>query len=130
MQRDYAALVAYLHARAATPFDWATNSCGHFAAGAVLAQTGRDVLASLPKFKTERGAKLMLARRGGLEATMDSLLTRIAPAHAMRGDVGAVRGDDGELRLVVVEGETLVGPDASGARRVGRHHMVMAWSAT
>lgn len=129
MLRDHGALVAYLHAQAKVPFSWSSASCVHLAAGAVQAQTGRDIMAELPRWKTERGAKLQLARLGGLEAAADSLLRRIPPAMAQRGDIAGVRDPDGELFLMVVEGDTLAGVHASGARRARRRHMVMAWSA-
>lgn len=131
MLRDHQALVAYLHARGSQPFDWAENSCVHFAAGAVEAQTGRDVLKGLPTWKTERGAKLALARLGGLAAATDTVLRRIHPSQAQRGDIAGVAGPDGAIvALMVVEGQTLVGPDASGARRLARARMAVAWCAT
>lgn len=130
MIRDYQALHTFLHERAAMPFDWATNSCVHFAAGAVEAQTGRSILARLPKWKTESGARRQLARAGGLEAACDTVLRRIPAALAQRGDVAGVQDPAGGLFLMVVEGDGLVGVDASGARRVRRERMVMAWSAT
>lgn len=140
MIRDHAALVAFLHARADLTFDWGRNprrggspddgnSCVHFAAGAVQAQTGRNLMPRLPSWTTERGAKRVLKRLGGLEAATDRVLTRIPPAMAQRGDIAGVPRPGGGMLLMVVEGETLVGPDASGARRIARRHMAAAWSA-
>jgi len=140
MTRDYSALVAFLHSRAATPFSWGKNrrrngtpddgnSCVHFAAGAVLAQTGRNVMRALPSWSSEAGARRVLKRLGGIQVATDSVLRRIPLAMAQRGDIAGVETPDG-LLLMVVEGDTLVGPDASGARRVRRSRMVAAWSAS
>lgn len=139
MIRDYSALVAFLHSRAATPFDWGKNprrkgspdsgnSCVHFAAGAVLAQTGRNIMPALPSWSNEVGARRVLKRLGGIEAATDRVLRRIPPAMAQRGDIAGVETADG-LLLMVIEGDTLAGPGASGARRLRRSRMVAAWSA-
>lgn len=127
--RDLDALIAYLAERAGQPFDWATNTCVQYAAGAVKAQTGRDVLDGLPTWKTERGAQRVLAHLGGLITMTDRLLRPVAIAQAMRGDIAGVRTEDGGILLMVVEGDLLSGPDASGARKVARSRMVLAWSA-
>lgn len=129
--RDHAALTAYIDARARIPFTWgrAGNDCGSFAAGAVRAQTGADPLAAFAhRWTSRRGARRALAAEGGLAATVDHLLTRISPAMAQRGDIAEVEHPDGP-GLMVVEGDTLVGPGPSGARRLPRAAMTRAWSA-
>lgn len=139
--RDHDALVRYLAARASRPFDWGRNSrgpdaasegnsCVHYAAGAVQAQTGRNVMAEIPAWSSERGARRVIRRLGGLEAGIGAVLREIPPAMAQRGDVAGVLNEAGELFLVVVEGDVLSGPSASGARRLRRARMVKAWSAT
>jgi hypothetical protein len=127
--RDLAALAAYVAGREAVPFAWGTNDCVTFAAGAVLALTGRDPLAGIGTWKTERGALLQLRRRGGLIAAVSSVLLPIPLAHAHRGDICAVPGPDGTF-LMVAEGITLVGPELAGLKRLPRTAMVNAWSAT
>lgn len=142
MLRDHLALARFISGRTAMPFDWgrnpktadaheAGNSCVHFAAGALHAQTGRLIMPQLPGWKTPAGAIAAMGKLGGLEAAADAVLTRIAPAMAQRGDIAGVRDPDtGEIKtLMVVEGDTLVGPDASGARRLRRVQMAVAWSA-
>lgn len=115
------------------PFAWGrdANDCVSFGLGAVEAQTGRtDLRHRLPNWRTETGARRVLARIGGLEAAVDSVLTSVPLAHAQRGDIALVEHPvTGAKALMVVEGDTLVGPDASGARRLRRSRMVKAWSA-
>lgn len=130
--RDFETLHRYLAARTAQPFAWGreANDCVSFALGAVEVLTGRAIRGQLPSWTTERGALRALARLGGLAAAVDTVLTPIAPAMAQRGDVAmAENPQTGAQALFVVEGATLVGPDASGARRLPRARMAKAWSA-
>ena len=126
--RDLNALATYVAARETVPFAWGLHDCVTFAAGAVLALTGRDPLADIAAWTTERAALRELDRRGGLAAAVSSVLTEIPLAHAHRGDIGAVDGVRGPL-LVVIEGMTLVGPDRDGLARLPRTKLVRAWSA-
>jgi hypothetical protein len=126
--RDYGALVAYLAAREAMPFGWWTNDCVTYGAGAVLAQTGVDLLAGQAPWTSEARALAAIAALGGLEAIVDAHLPEIPRAHALRGDIGAVIGLRGPL-LVVIEGDTLAGPDLKGVRRLPRQYLRKAWSA-
>lgn len=127
--RDHAAALRFIAERARTPFAWKANDCVSFAAGAVHAQTGRDVLKDMGlRYRTEVGAAKALARRGGLEAAVGEVLTPIAPAMAKRGDVAGVQGPSG-LMLTVIEGETLAGPGDHGVERWPRAAMLKAWSA-
>ena len=129
MTRDCGAMAAYIAARTAVPFAWGSNDCVTFAAGAVLALTGRDPLAGIPAWQSERAALIGLKRRGGLFAAVSSVLPQIAPAHAHRGDIGAVMGPDGPF-LMMIEGATLVGPALHGLFRHRRDALVCSWSAT
>lgn len=127
MARDLAALSAYLADRAGMPFAWGRkgNDCVSFAAGAVQAQTGRDVLCGLD-WRSEKGARRRVAVMGGLESAVTSRMgAPIAPARAHRGDVAGVMVDGG-MALMIVEGATLVGPEN---RRLPRGAMIRAWSA-
>lgn len=130
MTRDHAALVAYLDAAFATPFDWTLHGCCvGFAAGAVKAQTGVDVLAGVERFKTMRGAANRLRARGGFYEAVSSRLDEIPPAMAMRGDIALVVGMGGLGALMVVEGDMLVGPGETGLIRMPREAMIAAWDA-
>lgn len=129
MSRDYPALFALLERRRARRFSWRSQDCVRFAAAAVKAQTGRDPLAGLPRWRTRREALAAAEAEGGLEAAVDARLKRIPPALAQRGDIAGVPDPLFGVRLMVIEGATLVGPGGHGLERQPRSAMVMAWSA-
>lgn len=129
--RDIPALLRLIAERQAMPFAWGSeaNDCVSFAANAVRAQTGRDVLKPLKaKWSTELGAAKTLARLGGLEAAVDRVLTPVPLGMARRGDI-AMAGRGETFGLFVVEGQTIVGPDIAGLSRLPRRMAVKAWSA-
>lgn len=125
--RDHDALLALIEQVAGKPFAWRDHHCARFAARAVEAQTGRDPMAGIV-CRSKRQAIVVLEQEGGLEAAVDRRLRRIAPALAARGDIAGVVDDEFGIRLMVVEGATLVGPGATGQRRAPRAAMIMAWS--
>lgn len=129
--RDYAALIALIEERMRTGFAWGrrANDCASFAGAAVKAQTGVDPLAGLPNWTSARGAASVLKRLGELEAVVDTILTPVPTALAARGDVALVEIATGRA-LMVVEGDTLVGPGLTGLERRPRSDMLRAWSAT
>lgn len=133
MIRDFDNLLAYLDARRRTPFAWGTraNDCVSFAGGAVEALTGDDVLGRCGHtWSTARGAARVLHQVGGVAGAADLMLPRLlAPAFALRGDVGLVELD-GRPCLVVFEGELLVGPGEAGRVYLPRPLALAAWSAT
>lgn len=126
--RDYEAMTAAIAARGTVPFDWKANDCARFAAAVVEAQTGKRPLKGL-RWRTAAGAKRVIERLGGMEAALDARLTPVPPSMAKRGDVAGVPDDELGLRLMIVEGATLVGPGPKGARREPRSAMTHAWSA-
>lgn len=131
--RNWPAWTRYIAGHSRTPFayDAAGIDCGRFAAGAIEALTGRNPLGRLA-WKNATGARMQIARLGkgaGFEAAVSALLTPIPPAHAHRGDIAGVADDALGVRLMVIEGATLVGPGDQGQRRQPRSAMIMAWSA-
>lgn len=114
------------------PFSWGrdANDCASFAAGAIKAATGRDVLGKL-RWSTRLGALRIAKREGSFAAAITRRLTPIAPALAHRGDIAGVPDDDfpGGLRLMVVDGAMLVGPGEFGLMHQHRAAMTHAWSA-
>jgi hypothetical protein len=129
MSRDVAALIAAIETRSARRFRWQRGrDCVSFAAACIEAQTGRDPLADLPAWRTRREARAIAGAQGGLEAAIDARLPRIAPALARRGDIAGLPDRLFGVRLMVIEGETLVGPGERGLERLPRSAMVMAWS--
>jgi len=129
MERNIEALLGYLTERADMPFRWGRrrNDCVSFAAGAAKAQTGKDPLGDL-KWNSLAEARALLKRLGGLRKAVDARLRRIPPSMAQRGDIAAVPDRRFGVRLMVIEGATLVAPGAKGAERLPRGQMVAAWS--
>jgi hypothetical protein len=125
--RDIDALIAWLETVARRPFSWRWH-CVRKAAEAVKVQGGGDFLPGIA-CRSKRAARALIEAEGGLEAAVDRRLTRIPPALASRGDIAGVPDDEFGIRLLVVEGATLVGPGATGAQRLPRSMMTMAWSA-
>jgi hypothetical protein len=133
--RDIAALIALIEARSALRFRWTRGrECVGFSGACAHAQTGVDPLAGLPSWRTRREALAVADAEGGLEAAVDRRLARIAPAMAQRGDIAGVPASGSDrrfgIRLMVVEGDTLVAPGARGLERLPRAAMKMAWSIT
>ncbi len=134
MSRDIPALIACIEAHSARPFRWRRGrDCVSFAGACVEAQTGVDPLADLPLWSTRKQALAVVEDEGGLEAALDARLSRIAPALAQRGDIAGVEASERDrrfgIRLMVVEGDTLVAPGLRGLERLPRSAMTMAWSA-
>lgn len=129
MSRDHDALFALIEARSRRPFGWrGGRDCVSFAARCAKAQTGIDLLAGVPRWKTRREALAAAEAMGGIEAALDARLTRIPPAMAKRGDIAGLPDPLFGIRLMVVEGETLVSPGDRGLERRPRGLMTLAWS--
>lgn len=130
MSRDTAALIACIEARQARGFRWRRGrDCVSFAAACIEAQTGVDPLDGIPRWRTKAEALKAARLRGGLTKAMNKRLPRIAPAMAQRGDIAGLPDRLFGVRLMVVEGATLVGPGTTGLERLPRSEMVYAWSA-
>lgn len=72
------------------PFAWVSNDCCTFAAAAVIAITGTDLMAPLRgRYAGKPGAVRLIARAGGLQALVSQYLGEPLPRHEMagRGDV-------------------------------------------
>ena len=91
--------------------------------------TGDNPLDWSPKLKwsSEDEAEKVITKLGGLEKAISARMTEIPVSMAQRGDGAMVRG----VRCVmIVEGDTLVGPSERGEIRLPRSAAVRAWSAT
>ena len=100
-------------------FGWGVHDCALYAADCVQACTGTDPAADLRgRYSTERGAARLIRRavgEGGLAALAAARLgAEIAPALAIRGDVGVADRGDGRLALVVCNGPVWQGPGPDG----------------
>lgn len=130
MNRDYIALVETIEAARARGFRWRRGrDCVSFAGACVEAQTGRDPLADLPSWRTRREALAVAEAEGGLEAAIDKRFVRIPAALAQRGDIAGLPDQLFGVRLMIVEGDTLVAPGTKGLIRTPRSEMAFAWSA-
>lgn len=90
------------------PFCWHQRHCAHFAAGWVLAATGRNVLQGLPACRTMRAWAAYIRRVGGFEALVTRCLrcSPVPPAMAQLGDVVLLPGDVTGGTLGVCAGAT------------------------
>ena len=90
----------YIAAARAAEFVWGRNDCALWAAGWVLECTGLDLVTAWKgKYKTETGARRLIAKRGysGLEAIADDGLNPTPVPLARRGDM--VQHPQGPLGL-------------------------------
>ncbi|MFA6219585.1 MAG: hypothetical protein WC692_07370 [Erythrobacter sp.] len=131
MSRDIAALIATIEGHSKRAFRWRRGrDCVSFAAACIEAQTGRDPLADLPRWQSRREALALAREQGGLDAAVDARLgARVPPAMAKRGDIAGLPDRQFGIRLMVIEGETLVGPGTGGLERLPRSAMMIAWPA-
>ena len=128
--RNIPALIAWIEAAQARGFAWRRGrDCVSFALGGVEAQTGVDLLADIDLWRTLREARVVAAKDGGLAAQLDARLDRVPPALAQRGDVAGLPDARFGVRLMLVEGRTLVGPGKHGLERLDRGAMVIGWNA-
>lgn len=127
---DPEGLIPFLEAREAFAFGYSgaanTHDCARFCDAGVMAVTGQSPLKALSaSWSSEIGAARVLSRMGGMAAAVDTVMTRIDPCRANRGDVGLL--DD--RTLVLVEGACVVGPaPVRGLFRRPRAAMIAAWT--
>ncbi len=123
-------LHAYLQQCASTQFAWGSHDCARFAAGAVHAITGRDVLPA--DWRDKAQAVEVLRLLGGLVPAVDASLARLPDARmAQRGDVVLVEADakHGAHRrwLAVCEGARWCAAGPDGLVIGPMQSAVMAW---
>lgn len=128
MQRNTVALAAYIDARATWRFGYGpdplTHDCARFCGGGVEAATGVNPLTAFAgQWTTERGARRVLARHGGMAAAIGTVMDEVSPTMAQRGDVAMTE----QGALMLLEGATLVGPADEGLKRAPRAHAVRTW---
>lgn len=86
-------------------FDWSTGiTCVHLARFHLRNMGHKPP--SLPRFRSALGAKKAMQERGWSSVTemLDSMLTRIAPAQMMLGDLAVFEGDHGLEAIMVCAG--------------------------
>lgn len=92
------------------PFDWRDRrTCIHLARAQARALGHRPP--AIPDFRSALGAKTALKATGHptLEALLDSLFPRIAPAAMWVGDLALMEGGDGFDAIVICAGSKMIG---------------------
>lgn len=90
-------------------FDWRAGvTCVHLARFHLKCMG--HAVPTVPRIRSVLAAKRALAMRGwaGVEAMLDSMLPRIAPAQMLLGDLATVPGDDGFDCILVCAGPQAV----------------------
>lgn len=116
------------------PFDWSKRATCIHLAHTQARNMGHDV-PTVPTFSTALGARRALKARGHdtLEALMDSMFPRIAPARMLVGDLALLPADDGWGSICVFDGLAKLlgwhGSDPSGIKPIARAQgdIVAAW---
>lgn len=121
-------LDAFLVERMHRQFTWGAHDCALFAADAVLATTGVDPAADLRGYGTARQALRLIRQRGGLRAIADKALGPALPArYACRGDVALLPMGGREALGVVINGQQVAGPGATGLHMAPLLDALCAW---
>jgi hypothetical protein len=117
------------------PHEWGSHDCLLYIAGAVEAQTGRDFAKDhRGKYDSEAGSRRYLKTLGfaSPRKLLDSLLDKIPPAFAKRGDVVLAKlpkeAGGGSCPAVVIGGEALaLVHGLAGPIRIPRQFWAAAW---
>ena len=83
-------LAEYIKAAEGQAFEWGIRDCALWASGWVRLCTGQDYVSEWEgRYKTERGAKTLIRRRGyqSVEGVADARLTVVPVMIARRGDL-------------------------------------------
>lgn len=128
--KNFDRFITYLEEREGWAFGYSnapqTHDCARFCGGAVEAACGSNPLAKFDgAWTSERGAKRVLARYGGMGAAISTVMNEIPVTIAQRADVGMTT--DGEL--VLFDGDGIIGLDRHrGYVRGPRSQAVRAWT--
>lgn len=126
-------LNAWLEAQQGRPHSYSHNDCLMQPAGAVEAQTGRDFGdGHRGKYRSGAGAARYLKTLGFESPVelLDSILDRVPPAFAQRGDIALVKVPNvPPVPAVVIGAEALaLVHGRAEPLRVARQHWQRAWS--
>ena len=133
VQADIAFAAVITRARR-QPFEWGVHDCVVFAAAAVQAVTGRQVLEELqlaPAWRTAGQAASAIESVGGLRVALGSLFGPPVPIlRACAGDVALVQDPQHPSRelLAVVHHGALLAPSEAGLAVFATSHALAAWS--
>ncbi|MGF7160121.1 hypothetical protein FHS85_001744 [Rhodoligotrophos appendicifer] len=112
----------------ARPFEWAVSDCWGMAMDVVKAMTGHEPFASARKYKSARGARGALHRRGfaTIVHALAAEFEEVPPAMAQRGDLGVIEVEH-EQAAAICEGVMFVAKARTGVIRVPRSHVIQAF---
>lgn len=112
------------------PFDWGKADCISMARSHLVAM-GHKRVPKLPKYRDAAGAASALKETGfdTLEALLDSLLPRIAPASMLPGDLVLLEGEPPFDCVTICLGRKVLGfhQDAEGAEVLKVNQFKAAW---
>lgn len=119
-----ARLSEYLQERREMPFKYGSNDCAHFAAGAVKAVTGEDVMSDIKSYTTKAGSLRAIKEAGAdsLEQIIDRKFEALPIGFASTGDLALY---DGSVGVVLSGKAAFVSED--GFALVPRDQWTQAW---
>ncbi len=128
-----ARLTDYMGQVVRIPFRPGAHDCALFAAGAVEAQTGRDLAAAWRgKYRALGAGRAMLRAQGYADhlALVAAILPEVAPSHAQVGDLAVLASDiEGEAgALGVIQGPHVYVLTPTGLALVSRLHVKKAFA--
>jgi hypothetical protein len=123
----------YLEVARHAPFEWGRNDCCIFAAKAILAITGEDLLRYFPhKYTSEVGAMEAISKAGyrGIAHMLDCFLgPSMSPWSARRGDIVIADVQPGRLGAGVCVGDVAAFLKApQGLRFLPLSNCLQAWT--
>lgn len=119
-------LIEYIASKRHQPFEYGSNDCAHFVAGAVQAMTGEDPMPEMRgQYDSALGSLRVLKEigEGDLESTMDAKFNVIEIGLAQRGDIAFF---DGSIGVIMGAFAWFVSDD--GLERIPRSMWDKAWS--
>ena len=118
----------FLRERADMPFAWGSNDCVTFAADALAAMTGAELLTpiwhSAITAKAAIGSESLLVRA---DRVMQKVFSQIPRAFARRGDIGLGDGEHGPT-LVVKTVSYWVGPGTTHMLAMPDEKVALSWA--
>lgn len=112
-------LIAAITKEQDEPFEWGKHDCALLMAASVRAIYGdkHPALSEFDKYKDEKSAKRLLAKRGGLENIVSEYFEEVNKLSAQNGDLGILVADGYAAGLVIIDGSAL-GKSPEGIFRI------------
>ncbi len=119
---------ALVQSHAHTPFGWGAHDCCTFAADAVQALTGQDVMADLrARYDSALTAARLMEDLGGLQSAVTALMgPPCSPVYCTVGDVLLVK-NEGRALLAICNGTSGLAPGPAGLVAVDAQSALAGW---